>query len=57
LFEAAHALFIADLASERECARLGLLPFAYFAVLYLFIKRHGPLRSRNSFRAAKAEAN
>jgi len=55
LFEAVYALFIADLASERECARLDLLPIAYFAVPYLFIKRHGALRSRNSFLAARAE--
>jgi hypothetical protein len=33
----------------------GLLPIASFAVLYLFIKRHGPLRSRNSFLTARAE--
>jgi hypothetical protein len=33
----------------------GLLPIASFAVLYLFIKRHGPVRSRNSFLTARAE--
>jgi hypothetical protein len=31
-FETVCALFVADLASERECARLGILTIAYFAV-------------------------
>ena len=33
----------------------GLLPIASFAVLYLFIKRHGPFRSRYSFLTARTE--
>ncbi len=49
-----YALFIANLASEREGTRLATLAFACFAVRQFFIEVGGPLGNRNSFGATRA---
>ena len=51
---AVYALFIANLASEREGTRLGTLALACFAVRQLFIEVRRPLGNRNPFGATRA---